>query len=144
MNSRTSITLLTIVLGLVLLAGIAAVAQEAGILGADPGTSQVLRSRSNADGKLVAGKGNATGGNKINDGHFWVRFPIDVSNCVFNATLSQKKMLNTKDDPGMITVQPRYTDNREVLVTTFNQFGNLNDHGFDLIVACEEPEPPAE
>lgn len=141
MTTRTSITLLSIVLALVLVAGLVAVAQEVGTLGADPGTSQVLRSRSNADGKLVADKGNALAGNKINDGRFWVRFPIDVSNCVFSSTLTNKKTIKTRDDPGMITAQLRATDNREVLVTTFNQFGNLNDHAFDLIVACEEPEP---
>ena len=141
MSARTSITLIAIVSLLVLAAGLAAVAQEASPspsgAEADPGTSQVMASRSNADGQLV--KGVALAGNKLNDGHFWVRFPIDVSGCLFSATLTQKKMVRTNDDPGMITAQPRSTDPREILITTFNQFGNLNDHGFDVIVACPEP-----
>lgn len=139
MNTRTSFTLLAIVLAFIVAAGIAAVAQEVGTLADDPGTSQVLRQRSNANGKLI--KGTAIGGNKINDGHYWVRFPIPVMNCIFSATLSAQKSVITKDDPGMITVQPRATDDRDIIVTTFNQFGRLNDHGFDVIVACPEPAP---
>ncbi len=101
-----------------------------------PPPPTMLRARVSADGTMVKGTTGASS-DKLNTGDYWVRFNNhNVAGCIYQATLSAKKSIVTPDDPGSITVQPRYTNTKEVLVSTFAPGGGEADHGFDLVVFC--------
>lgn len=97
----------------------------------------------------IAGNGNAvkgtagTSAQRFSEGTYAVRFAVDVSDCIYSATLSHKKSLQTPVDGGTVTVTPRYSNVKEVLVQTFKAGNTKEDHGFDILAFCNAPEPAA-
>lgn len=88
-------------------------------------------------------KGSAgTSSQRLNTGTYAVRFGSSVRECIYSATLSHKRTLTTPVDGGGITVTPRYSNEKEVIVQTFADANTKEDHGFDLVVFCNA-DPPA-
>jgi len=100
-------------------------------------TSQVLRARVALNGSIVNGTEGASS-QRLSSGIYVVRFPKEIGACVVSATRYSKKDAATPSDPGSISIQPRSSNAKEVLVLTYSSGGSRSDHGFDLLVACTE------
>lgn len=124
-----------VAIAVLLVLAIVGVAIAAG--GGATSTSQVLRARVAITGGIVKGT-EGTSAQKLSEGIYSLRFPKEIGACVVSATRYTKKDPSTPNDPGSISIQPRSSNAKEILVMTYNQVGSRSDHGFDVLVACAE------
>jgi hypothetical protein len=75
---------------------------------------------------------------KTGPGSYDVVFGKSAKNCALNATLGKAK---GEPVPGLIAVSGDETNDRAVLVRTYNVTGQLRDRGFHLALECQPKKP---
>lgn len=120
------------------------IAAALGVLtpGSYASSQDIYKARVASDGSIVKGS-VGTSSQRFSTGTYAVTFANDVSGCIYAGILSAKKSITTPIDGGGITVTPRYSDSKQVLVHTFSNGDTRADHGFDLVVFCNSPSSPS-
>jgi len=92
----------------------------------------------NKFGRRIRGSAGTTVTTKgLDKGNFIADFPVDVSACVYVATLGRATTDGGVDEiPGYVTVVGANGDNAGVYIETFGLGARLHNRPFHLLVAC--------
>jgi hypothetical protein len=90
----------------------------------------------NKFGSRIRGSKTTTS-SQVGTGTYIAEFPVDVTNCVYVATLGRGTRIGGADEaPGYVTVVRSAVFSAGVFVQTFGLKGVLRNRPFHLLVAC--------